>query len=125
MLEGVVLPSPIPDPLVELIARRFRLLAEPTRIRLFDRLREGEATVHELASELGLSQQSVSKHLTLLAEAGILARRRERNYVYYRIADEGVIELCGQACGSVERQVLDLVELVQPPAATRPEGSTR
>lgn len=121
----MVLPSPIPDPLVELIARRFRLLAEPTRIRLFDRLREGEATVHELASELGLSQQSVSKHLTLLAEAGVLARRRERNYVYYRIADEGVIELCGQACGSVERQVLDLVELVQPPAATRPEGSTR
>ena len=57
--------SPIPDELVELIARRFPLLAEPMRIRLFDRLRDGEATVHQLADELGTSEQNVSKHLTL------------------------------------------------------------
>jgi hypothetical protein len=67
---SVSLPSPIPDELVELIARRFQLLAEPTRVRLFDRLREGEATVHDLAAELGTSQQNVSKHLMLLADAG-------------------------------------------------------
>jgi DNA-binding transcriptional ArsR family regulator len=57
------LPSPVPDELVELVARRFRLLSEPMRIRLFDRLGDGEATVHELADELGSSQQNVSKHL--------------------------------------------------------------
>ena len=69
--------SPIPDELVELIARRFRLLSEPMRIRLLDRLRDGEATVHQLADELGSSQQNVSKHLTLLADAGVLARRKQ------------------------------------------------
>ncbi len=125
MLYGMVLPSPIPAELVELIARRFRLLAEPMRIRLFDRLRDGEATVHELADELETSQQNVSKHLTLLAEAGVLARRKDGNCVYYRIADTDVLALCEQACGSVERHLLDLAGLVQAPAAAQPERSFR
>lgn len=111
------LPSPIPEELVELIARRFQLLAEPTRIRLFDRLRDGEATVHELASGLRTSQQNVSKHLTLLAAAGVLGRRKQGNSVYYRIADDEVLGLCEQVCGSVERHLLDLAALVPPPAA--------
>ena len=121
----MALPSPIPDELVELIARRFHLLAEPTRIRLFDRLRGGEATVHELAAELETSQQNVSKHLTLLAEAGVLGRRKDRNCVYYRIADQEVLELCEQVCGSVERHRLALAALVQSPYVTQPERSFR
>jgi DNA-binding transcriptional ArsR family regulator len=72
----MTLPSALPDELVELISPQFRLLAEPTRVRLFDRLRDGEATVHELAAELETSQQNVSKHLALLAEAGVVARRK-------------------------------------------------
>lgn len=56
--------SPIPDDLVELVARRFRPLSEPMRIRLVDRLRDGEATVDKLADELGTSEQNVSRHLT-------------------------------------------------------------
>jgi DNA-binding transcriptional ArsR family regulator len=113
------LPSPPPD---ELIAGRFRLLAEPTRIRLFDRLRDGEAAV---AAELETSQQNVSKHLTLLAEAGVLARRKDRTSVYYRIADEDVLALCEQVCGSVERRLLDFAALAQGTGAIHPEGSFR
>jgi len=121
----MALPSPIPDELVELIARRFHLLAEPTRIRLFDRLRGGEATVHQLADELETSQQNVSKHLTLLAEAGVLGRRKDRNCVYYRIVDPEVLGLCEQMCGSVERHLLALAALVQSPDVTQPERSFR
>ena len=98
-------PSAVPDELVELIARRFRLLSEPMRIRLFDRLRDGEATVHQLADELGSSPQNVSKHLSLLADAGVLARRKEGTCIYYRLADEDVLALCEQVCGSVERRL--------------------
>jgi DNA-binding transcriptional ArsR family regulator len=117
------LPSPIPD---ELIAGRFRLLAEPTRIRLFDRLRDGEAAVHQLAAELETSQQNVSTHLTLLAEAGVLARRKDRTSVHYRIADEeDVLALCEQVCGPVERRLLDFAALTQAPVAIHPEGSFR
>ena len=119
----MALPSPIPDELVDLIAHRFHLLAEPTRIRLFDRLRGGEATVHELAAGLETSQQNVSKHLTLLAEAGVLGRRKDRNSVYYRITDQEVLGLCEQVCGSVERHLLELAALVQSQA--QPERSSR
>ena len=109
----MALPHPIPDDLAELVARRFRLLAEPTRIRLLDRLRDGEATVGELADALRTSQQNVSKHLAVLAEAGMLGRRREGNRVYYRIVDESVFTLCEQVCGSLQEQLRTLNELVE------------
>ena len=109
----MALPHPLPDELVELIARRFRVIGEPMRIRLLDRLREGEASVNELSEALGASQQNISKHLAVLAEAGILGRRKAGTHVYYRIADEGVFALCEQVCGSLQQQLRALNELVE------------
>ena len=106
------LPHPVPDELVELIARRFRAIGEPMRIKLLDRLRDGEATVNELSEAIGASQQNVSKHLALLAEVGIVGRRKDGNRVYYRIADEGVFKLCEDVCGSIQEQLASLSELV-------------
>jgi ArsR family transcriptional regulator len=106
------LPHPLPDELVDLIARRFRAIGEPMRIRLLDRLRDGEATVGELSELLGASQQNVSKHLSLLTDAGVLGRRKEGNHVYYRIVDEGVLTLCEDVCGSLQEQVRGLGALV-------------
>ena len=108
----MALQHPLPDDLVELIARRFRVIGEPMRIRLLDQLRVGEASVTELAEALGASQQNVSKHLAVLADVGIVGRRKERNHVYYRIVDEGVFALCDQVCGSVQRQLRTLNKLV-------------
>jgi DNA-binding transcriptional ArsR family regulator len=109
----MALPHPLPDPLVEVIARRFRVIGEPTRIRLLDRLRGGEATVHELTDELGTSQQNVSKHLHVLFEAGIVGRRKQANSVYYSISDPSVLSLCEEVCGSVQRQLAELSALVE------------
>ncbi len=108
----MVLPHPLPDDLVELIARRFRVIGEPMRIRLLDRLRDGEATVGELSEALTDSQQNISKHLAVLADVGILGRRKEGNHVYYRVVDEGVFALCEAVCGSVQQQLRSLNELV-------------
>lgn len=108
----MTLVHPLPDDLADLIARRFRVIGEPMRIRLLDRLREGEATVGQLSEALGASQQNMSKHLVVLADAGILARRKDGNRVYYRVVDEGVFSLCELVCGSVERQLQTLSELV-------------
>lgn len=103
---------PLPDDLIELIARRFRLLGEPTRIKLLDALRHGEASVQDLTEVAGSTQQNVSKHLgTLLAE-GIVARRKVGNYSYYSIADDGVFEMCEHVCGSLERQLEALRSVV-------------
>ena len=109
----MALPHPLPDDLVELIARRFRVIGEPMRIRLLDRLREGEATVGELSEALAASQQNVSKHLGVLADVGIVGRRKQGNNVYYRVVDEGVFALCEEVCGSVQQQLRTLSELVE------------
>jgi DNA-binding transcriptional ArsR family regulator len=108
----MTLPHPPPDDLVELIARRFRAIGEPMRIRLLDQLRDGEATVSEISDAVGASQQNISKHLAVLADAGILGRRKDGNRVYYRIVDEGVLTLCENVCGSVQQQLRSLSALV-------------
>lgn len=115
----MALPHPLPDELVELVARRFRLIGEPTRIRLLDQLRNGEQSVNALAAGMGAGQQNVSKHLAALADAGVVARRKDGNRVYYRIADASVLELCEQVCGSLDRQVRALAAAVSGAAAPR------
>jgi DNA-binding transcriptional ArsR family regulator len=109
----MALPHPLPDPVVDLIARRFRVLAEPMRIKLLDQLREGEATVGELVATTGASQQNVSKHLAVLAGAGMVGRRKVGNRVHYEIVDEGVLGLCEQVCGSVRRNLAELDALLE------------
>ena len=106
-------PHPLPAPLVDLIAERFRILGEPMRIRLLDALREGEATVQELESATEASQQNVSKHLGVLLRAGIVARRKEGNFSVYSIADEAIFSLCEEVCGNLQRQVAELESLLK------------
>jgi DNA-binding transcriptional ArsR family regulator len=101
------LPHPVTPPLAELIAGRFRVLGEPLRLRLLDRLRDGEATVNELGEALGATQQNVSKHLSVLHRAGMLTRRKHGTRVSYAIADPSVFELCAVVCGGLERELAD------------------
>ena len=113
MTENVTIPHPLPQPLIELIAQRFRCLAEPMRIALLDRLRDGEASVSELTEATGASQQNVSKHLGVLLSAGIVSRTKRGTSSVYAIADEGVFELCEQVCGGLRRQLDDLDLILQ------------
>jgi DNA-binding transcriptional ArsR family regulator len=108
----MALPHPLPDELAALIAARFKLLAEPMRIKLLDHLRSGEASVQELATAVGTTKQNVSKHLGALAAAGVVGRRKEGNFVYYRVVDDGIWELCHDVCGSVERRLGELQDLL-------------
>jgi DNA-binding transcriptional ArsR family regulator len=111
-------PRPLPEPLVELIAQRFRVLGEPMRIRLLDRLHDGEASVGELRDALGASQQNVSKHLGVLLGAGMVSRTKHGTSARYAIADESVFALCEQICGGLRRRVSELDALL-PGAASR------
>ena len=107
-------PRNLPEPLIELVAQRFRVLGEPMRIKLLDRLREGDATVAELQEALGASQQNVSKHLGILHAAGMVARTKDGNHSRYSISDPSVFELCDQVCGGVRRQLQELESILQP-----------
>jgi DNA-binding transcriptional ArsR family regulator len=113
----VALPTsahPLPEPLIELVAQRFRVLGEPMRIKLLDRLRDGDATVGELQEDLGASQQNVSKHLGVLYAAGMVSRTKDGNHTRYAISDPAVFELCDQVCGGVRRQLQELESILQP-----------
>jgi len=104
---------PLTEPLMELVAQRFRVLGEPMRLRLLDRLRDGDATVGELQDALGASQQNVSKHLGILHAAGMVSRNKQGNRTVYAIGDPSVFELCDQVCGGVRRQINELDSLLQ------------
>jgi DNA-binding transcriptional ArsR family regulator len=112
--ESRAVPHPLPEPLIELVAKRFRVLGEPMRIKLLDRLGEGDATVGELREALGASQQNVSKHLGILLGAGMVARTKEGNHSRYSISDPSVFDLCDQVCGGVRRQLRELEAILQP-----------
>jgi DNA-binding transcriptional ArsR family regulator len=101
-------PKPAPLPLVELVAQRFRVMGEPMRIRLLDTLRDGPATVGELAEALGASQQNVSKHLGVLAAAALVGREKDGTRVRYSIIDPTVFDLCELVCGGLREQAAAL-----------------
>lgn len=92
--------------MLALIAKRFRALGEPARLRILNTLRTGERSVGELVEATELSQPNVSKHLQLLHSLGFVARRREGSYVFYRLAGDDVFELCDIMCGRIEREHL-------------------
>lgn len=85
--------------MIELVAERFRALAEPVRLHIMQALRRGERTVGELVEETELGTANVSKHLQLLHGAGFVTRRKEGLYVYYGLAGEDVFRLCDIMCG--------------------------
>jgi DNA-binding transcriptional ArsR family regulator len=100
------------DPLIELIAHRFRVIGEPVRIKLLDRLRTGEASVGELTEALGANQQNVSRHLAVLHDAGIVSRRKLGTKTLYAIADPTVFALCETVCGALEHSAARLVRVL-------------
>lgn len=85
---------------MELVARRFRTLGEPYRLRVLQLLKAGEMTVGELVEELDGNQPNVSKHLQILHDAGLVGRRREGTSIVYGISDPMVFKLCDLVCSS-------------------------
>ncbi|MBX6371313.1 MAG: winged helix-turn-helix transcriptional regulator [Acidothermus sp.] len=84
---------PARDAGVERIAKFFRALGDPTRLRLLEFLLDAEHTVSECVELVGLSQSRVSTHLACLTDCGYVAARREGRFTYYRVTDPRVAEL--------------------------------
>ena len=75
----MVILHPPSEPLVEVIAARFRVIGEPMRIMLLDNLRGRPASVNELTETVGASQENVSKHLNVLHQVGLVSRVKGRH----------------------------------------------
>ena len=87
---------------VSLVAARFRVLAEPLRLQILQHLEDGESSVTAVTNAVNSTQPNVSKHLKILQDEGLVAKRQEGNTVYYKIADQSVFVLCEVVCGSLK-----------------------
>lgn len=93
-------PSMSPE-LLDLVAERFRALAEPARLDILLAMRGGERTVGELVAATGLGTANVSKHLQLLHAAGFATRRKDGVHVRYALAGDDVFRFCDIMCGRI------------------------
>lgn len=89
---------------LNLVAERFKILAEPIRLRILQSLEAGELSVTDITAAVDSTQPNVSKHLKLLQDSGLVARRQEGNTVFYRIADESIFRLCELVCSSLKER---------------------
>jgi DNA-binding transcriptional ArsR family regulator len=107
------------DNMLDVIARRFRILGEPQRLRILQVLQTGEHTVGDLVGKLQGNQPNVSKHLQTLFDSGLVGRRREGNSMFYSIADPVVFKLCDLVCRSAERDAHLKLSIMTSPIAKR------
>jgi DNA-binding transcriptional ArsR family regulator len=98
------------DQAIEMVAFRCRLFGEPTRIRLLELLNEGDATVQQLTDRLRTTHPNVSKHLSLLHQAGVVSRRKEGATVRYALIDWTGWWLIEQLGASIAAQLDELRE---------------
>jgi ArsR family transcriptional regulator len=99
----------VPANLLEQAAERFRLLSDPTRLRLLNELDlGGELPVGELAERAGVGVSNTSKHLHQLERQGLVARRRQGTTIFYRIAEPTLSELCDLVCAGLRTRLAAL-----------------
>jgi DNA-binding transcriptional ArsR family regulator len=94
----------LPAKALEQIAAYFQALSEPTRLKILNLLRETEHNVGELAQLSGYSVANVSRHLSYLAQHGIVQRESRGASVFYKVADPSIYALCDLVCNNIARQ---------------------
>jgi DNA-binding transcriptional ArsR family regulator len=105
--EAVGLADQADDQLVELAVEIFKMLADPTRIRIVLALRDGELSVNTLANVVKKSPAAVSQHLAKLRLARMVTTRHEANRVFYRLANEHAQQLVAGAVFQAEHSIED------------------
>lgn len=116
------------EKMLEQVARRFRYLGEPFRLRILKLLSTGEKSVGELVEGLHGNQPNVSKHLQLLYDGGLISRRKEGTSNFYAIRDPMIFKLCGLVCQSVAEKNQEEAEALRRPRrlpAPRKHGTRR
>ncbi len=95
---------PLSDSMINLVARRFRMLGEPQRLRILQTLESGELSVNGITSALNATQSNISKHLQALCDAGLVGRNRRGNSIFYHISDPMIFKLCELVCRSAAEE---------------------
>jgi DNA-binding transcriptional ArsR family regulator len=86
------------DAVFAVVARYFALLADSTRLRILHAICNAEQSVSAIVETTGAGQTNVSRHLALLHQAGVVARRKEGSAVFYRVSDPEIVSICRTVC---------------------------
>ena len=98
--------SALNDRSLEYVAKYFKALAEPMRLKVLNALRDGEKNVGQLTEISGCTQANISKHLSLLSQYDMVKRESRGNCVFYSIADPSIYELCELVCGQIAKRMI-------------------
>lgn len=107
-------PERLSPVIAALLARRFRALGDPTRLRILDLLHSGELSVGEISAAVEASQQNTSKHLRVLSTDGFVTRRKLGTRSLYGLGDPEVRGICDRALKSLAAQLAELDMAIGP-----------
>lgn len=93
------------DDMLDIVAQRFRVLSDPMRLKILRHLQSGESSVGNIVEVTESSQPNVSKHLTVLRNAGLVSRRQEGNLALFSIAAPFVFDLCETVCNGIVEEL--------------------
>jgi ArsR family transcriptional regulator, lead/cadmium/zinc/bismuth-responsive transcriptional repressor len=99
-------PGPLDQDAVEALAGTFRLLGDPTRVRILDVVARGERCVRDIAAQLGATESAVSHQLRLLRGMRLVRPRRSGRNVYYVLDDQHIVKLFAQGLEHVQETAL-------------------
>lgn len=88
-----------------MVAGCFQALSDPTRLKILRALKAGEKTVQQLVTMFNYTQPNISRHLSILAQAGLLKKTKKGAYVFYGIANPRIFFLCDGVCSHVNRTI--------------------
>lgn len=80
---------------IQQAALAIKAMAHPLRLKILCLLGDQEVSVQDIVEQVGTSQSNISQHLAILRDKGVLATRKEANFVYYRINDPRTLKLVG------------------------------
>jgi DNA-binding transcriptional ArsR family regulator len=115
--------SKLDDKALQYIAKYFKALAEPMRLKVLNALQDGEKNVSQLTEISGGTQANISKHLSLLDQYGLVKRESRGNCVFYSIADPSVYELCELVCGQIGERMTQVADISKLFTSTPIHGS--
>lgn len=90
-----------------------QMLSNPTRLKILEELKDGEKTVSDLVTEVGVRQANLSQHLAELRKRNLVKNRRDGANVYYKVAYPEVVEACNLMREVVYKQLSERQELVE------------
>jgi DNA-binding transcriptional ArsR family regulator len=103
-------PPAVSDEALAMIASWFRVLSEPSRLKILRALEEGDKNITELVTATGLTQANVSRHVQSLVDAGIVGRRKIGLVTICYIADPSIHQLCNTVCANLQERLSQQVK---------------